>query len=410
MTESIPLPPEKRLEKIITDNLIYPVFQPIVSLRDGKLLGFEALSRISEKDLFDNVEDMFRCAELHEEIWRLEQVCRHAILASISEQKSFFDQNNLKLFINVNPKVLYDEKFQACFTKEYTKRYGIDVESITIEVTERQRIEDEQGFTEAVNHYKRQNYHIAIDDIGSGYSGLNRICSLSPNYIKLDMELIRDVHKSPTKLALIQGLVDFSVNSGILLIAEGIETKKELDVLINLGVQYGQGYYLGRPSSKLHDCDATAYDEILKKNNRNHNNHHLNAERNHIKNIASPGFTVPPDMKVEQVLTHLVKDNISNGICVLDGNRVIGTMTLEKLHKKLSGRYGFSLFGTKKVSELADTNFLQVEGCSSISNVARIAMERENESLYDFIVVNEHGNYLGIVTVQDLLQHAMKIN
>lgn len=116
----------------------------------------------------------------------LEQVCRRAILRGVYEQKETFDQYDAKLFINVNPKVLRDEKFREGFTREYTKRYGIETERIVFEVTERERVEDEKSFQQAVEHYKMQHYQIAIDDAGSGYSGLNRICSLTPNYIKLD--------------------------------------------------------------------------------------------------------------------------------------------------------------------------------------------------------------------------------
>ena len=402
--------PEERLARIIEKRLIHPVFQPVVSLRDGKTIGYEALSRVTEEGVFDNIEEMFQCAESCGEIWHLEQVCRRAILASVSRQNEYFEKSGAKLFINVNPKVLYDEKFKAGFTKEYTRRYGIDADRIVIEVTERQRIEDEVGFVEAVNHYKTQNYQIAIDDMGSGYSGLKRVCMLSPNYIKLDMDLIRDVHKNPTKLALIKGLVDFSVNSGTMLIAEGIETKKELEVLISLGVQYGQGFYLGMPEKNLHPCTGKAYQEILLENSKKCAGQCIGEGRDCIKSVTTKGITVSPHVKVEKVLSYLEKNEDAIGICVLDGQHAVGTMTREKLQKKLSGRYGFSLYGGKEIGELADSDFLQVEGTSSISNVANMAMEREKENLYDFIVVKENGQYLGIVTVQDLLQRAMKIN
>lgn len=118
----------EQLESIIVNKWITPVFQPIVSLKDGSVLGFEALSRVSQSGIFDNVEEMFRCAEESGCIWMLEQVCRRAILHEIHEQKEALDQYRAKIFINVNPKVLHDEKFREGFTREYTKRYGIDTE------------------------------------------------------------------------------------------------------------------------------------------------------------------------------------------------------------------------------------------------------------------------------------------
>lgn len=401
----------ENLEHIITDRLITPVFQPIISFRDGKVLGYEALSRIKEEGLFQQVEAMFQCAEKHHMIWSLEQVCRRSVLQKISEQKELFEKCGAKLFMNVNPWVLYDEKFKAGFTREYTKRYGISSEKIVFEITERERIENEKAFLEAIEHYKIQDYQIAIDDVGAGYSGLNRICNLSPNYIKLDVELVRAVYKNPMKYAMIKGLVEFSQNSGTMLIAEGVEDQRELEMLIDLGVMYGQGFYLARPAAELGFCREEACEIIRKRNRQKNMSNHLGAERFCIRNIASPGLTVAPYVKVENMLPYVEKNESIIGICVVDSkDRPQGILTRERLLKRLGGRYGFSLNHNKEIGEIADTSFLQVEAYASISNVARIAMEREHESLYDFIVVKEDGKYYGVVTMQELLKRAMEID
>lgn len=230
---------------------IYPVYQPIVSLKDGTILGYEGLSRIKGEGYFSHVEDMFKEAERTGKIWQLEQVCRKAVLQGINKQRDLFELKDRKLFLNVNPKILHDEKFQVGFTKEYLSRYSIDAEKIIFEVTERESVENTDDFVNALEHYKKQGYQIAIDDVGDGYASLNLICSVSPHFIKLDIHLIRNMIQNQINYAMIKGLVEFSLNSGILLIAEGIETKQELDMLIELGVQYGQGYYLYRPMPQL---------------------------------------------------------------------------------------------------------------------------------------------------------------
>lgn len=400
----------EHLETIIKDQLITPVFQPIVSLQDGSVFGFEALSRITQDGLFANVEDMFRYAERTDNIWNLEQVCRRAILRAVSRQKDSFDSYHAKLFINVNPKVLHDNKFQTGFTREYTNRYGINTDRITFEVTERERVEDEDSFTNAINHYKSQDYQIAIDDVGVAYSGLNRICSLTPNYIKLDTALVRNVHNNPTKHALIKGLVEFSVNSGTRLIAEGIETQKELAVLIDLGVQYGQGFYLARPAAQLQACNSNIRQEIQERNQHKLSSHYQGISYFPVRNILRSALTVSSDTKVEQVLSYLKNNEDIIGICVIENQQVLGTLSREKFLKKLSGRYGFSLYSTKTILHIACKNFLQVEAGTAINNVTKLAMQRDKDSLYDFIVVQEQNQYVGIVTVEDLLEKAMEIN
>ena len=401
---------QQKLEEIIVNQWITPVYQPIVSLQDGSVLGFEALSRVEKPGIFDNIEEMFQCAEESGCIWMLEQVCRRAILRGVYDQKNVLDQYHAKIFINVSPKVLHDEKFRQGFTREYTKRYGIDTERIVFEVTERERVEDENSFRQAIGHYKMQNYRIAIDDVGSGYAGLNRICSLSPGYIKLDNELVHDVYKNPIKYAMIKGMVEFSHSSGTLLIAEGIETKKELELLIDLGVQYGQGYYLASPERMLRFDNPQAVSEILEKNTCNHMHNHLGVKKYYIKNLMKTGLTVEKNATVESVLSYMKHHEEAVGICVVEQGRVSGILTREKLFQKLSGQYGFSLYHKKNIGDLAEKNFLMVDAHTSISSVAKIAMEREMDALYDFIVVKEDDKYAGIVTIQDLLKKAMEID
>lgn len=399
-----------KLDAIIVNQWITPVFQPIVSLKDGSVLGFEALSRMSNPGMFDNVEEMFQCAEESGCIWMLEQVCRRAILREIYGQMEALNQYRAKIFINVSPKVLHDEKFREGFTREYTNRYGIDTERIVFEITERERVEDEKSFQQAIEHYKMQHYQIAIDDVGSGYAGLNRICSLTPGYIKLDTELVRDVYKNPIKYAMIKGMVEFSHNSGTLLIAEGIETQKELNLLIDLGVQYGQGYFLAKPQKQLCFDNREAVAAILEKNAGNHMHNHFGVKKYYIQNLVRSGLTVAPDVTVESVHSYMKHHSEVVGICVLDQEQVTGVLTREKLFQKLSGQYGFSLYRKKNIGDVAEKNFLMVDGRTSISSVAKIAMEREMDALYDFIVVKEEDKYAGIVTIQDLLKKAMEID
>lgn len=401
--------PEKMLENIIVEEAIYPVYQPIVSLYDGAVLGYEGLSRVRGEQGFPNVEDMFKEAERTGKIWRLEQICRKAVLQGVNEQQEIFERENRKLFLNVNPQILHDAKFQMGFTKEYLRRYGIDTEKIIFEVTERESVENQADFVNAVEHYKKQGYQIAIDDVGDGYSGLNLICSVSPHYVKLDIHLIRNLIQNQINYAMVKGLVEFSVNSGILLIAEGIETKQELEILIELGVQYGQGYYLYRPMPRLQEEREELCREIQAENKKKLDKKSVGLNQCHIKNLVSPGFVVCAKEKAEDVQGYMERNKEIQGVCVVEESRVLGVLTREKLFRKLSGRYGFSLHQNKPIIDLAERNFLKVEGEMPVSSVAELAMERETEKLYDYIVVTEHDSYSGIVTVQNLLRKATEI-
>ena len=148
---------------------IKPVFQPIVCLKTGKIIGYEALSRIIEPKEISCSEELFHLAGIYGKVWELEQLCRGKIL---EKYHSFHSTENKKLFLNVNPKVIHDKGFRAGFTSEYLKQYGLNLRNIVFEVTERDAVDDVKGFKDTIRHYKSQGYNIAVDDAGSCYSGL----------------------------------------------------------------------------------------------------------------------------------------------------------------------------------------------------------------------------------------------
>ena len=118
---------KKQLEQIIEDKKIYPVYQPIVSLQNGDILGFEALSRIALKPCTFNVEEMFTYAEEYNCLWNLEYVCRKKALKEIKNKLG-----DRKLFLNIDPNIFNDERFQAGMTLNYLKRYNINPENIVL--------------------------------------------------------------------------------------------------------------------------------------------------------------------------------------------------------------------------------------------------------------------------------------
>lgn len=240
---------KEALEKIISESQIKIVFQPIVSLIDGSVLGHEALSRITCNSIIDNPEMLFNIAEKYNRIWDLELLCRTKTFEASSDFMS--ESYNKKLFINVNPSIIHDKALQKGFTKEFLKKYKINAKNIIFEITERNVIVDMAGFITSIEHYRSQDYRIAIDDAGAGYSGLNLISDINPDYIKLDMKLIRGINTDSLKFALVKGMVEFSKVSNTFLIAEGIETYEELNTLVTLGVQYGQGYLIQKPDSNI---------------------------------------------------------------------------------------------------------------------------------------------------------------
>lgn len=398
---------KEALEYIINEKQIKTVFQPIISIRDGVVLGYEALSRITCDSEIKNPEDLFNSAREFNYMWDLELLCRTKALESA--YKFMIPPFNKKLFINVNPNIMHDDSFKKGFTKDFLKQYTILPQNIIFEITERNVIEDLIGFKSTVSHYKNQEYNIAIDDVGSGYSGLNLISDVAPDYIKLDMLLIRDINIDKIKYALVKGMVEFSKASNIKLIAEGIETYEELETIINLGVQYGQGYFIQKLDSVVKEISPVVLQAILDiniKKNRSERDCIFNTS---IRNICETTEIISPNITIPKVYDIMKKNPGCFGLCIIDNDVPIGIITKDKLTLCLSGQYGYTLNQNKPISVIMDTNFLSVDCKTPVNIVASIAMSRPTEKIYDFIVVTEDNKYLGTVTIKNLLQKSIEI-
>ena len=396
------------IDQIITTRSIRPFFQPIVSLRDGSIFGYEALSRVSNEELKLASDDLFTFAGYLGKTWQLEQICRSEIFKSVKRYEKIF--RNHKLFLNISPQVLVSEYFQSGFDETYLSRYQIDPAQIVFEITEKDSVADMDLLNRKIRAYKEKGFEVAIDDLGSCYSGLSLVCEISPKYMKLDRTLIRQVGQNHARTLLIKNLVDYANSMNIKIIAEGIETQEDLNTLIKLGIHYGQGYFISYPMEELTDIDDAIHKMIVMNNIKKNNMQNYRINQFYIKHLSIQGISVSKEVKVEHLLPYFDENSSIQGICITEQEKVIGILTRERFQKLLSGRYGFSLYQYKNVSEIMDKNFLEVDYMMPVSAVSSIAMQRDENSLYDFIVVTKKGNYYGIVTIKELLMKSTEIS
>lgn len=389
---------------VLGNQNISSVLQPIVSLRDGSVFGYEALGRGPTGTLLEGPEALIRCALKHGRMLELEHLFRRSALRAARQMPA-----GIRLFLNVNPNIIQDPHFGMGFTKEYLTRFAICAEDIVFEITERESVENLRGFKQIIDHYKSQNYQISIDDAGAGYSGLNLISDVQPHFIKLDMRLIRGVDKDLTRQALIKSMQEFAALTNTRIIAEGIETEEELATLISFDVPYGQGYFIRRPHPAPQPVDSVALQVIHRENKIKNRFFGARVHKFHVRHICRPGTTLPPHTPIQKVAELFEKNEKLNGLCVVLGETPVGTLTRSLLNKQLSGRFGFSLFADKAVEVIMDRSFLSVDHQSTIDLVARQAMRREDAKLYDFVTVTREGRYVGIVTVKELLEKSIEL-
>lgn len=252
------------LNNIIDQEMLKIVFQPIVSLKNGIVLGYEALSRATYETNFESIEDLFLMAKKENRLWELERLSREKTLEAA---KSFMTPPfSKKLFMNVSPQIMKNEEFGWELSQFFHKEFRISPHNIIFEVTEKNIIDNLQGVQSTISQYKSDNYKFAIDDAGIEFSGLSAISDVEPNYIKLDMDLIRNIHLGSLQSAIVKGMVEYSKTANVKLIAEGIETYEELETVIKLGVPYAQGYYIQKPDEEILEIEADLVQHIQRIN------------------------------------------------------------------------------------------------------------------------------------------------
>lgn len=233
----------EEVRQIIARRRVTTVFQPIRSLADGRLLGYEALSRGPSGGSLSQPTALFAAAERSGQLLQLERLCRETAL-----RRATALDPNLKLFLNIDPRVVNQSDFHPGVTRQLLESIGRSGSSLVLEINERSSISDFPSFRRALRHYTKQGYNVAIDDVGAGYSSLQAIVELKPQFLKIDLSLVRGIRHNRSKQVLVQALTEVGQRLGLHTVAEGIETVGELRTLMSLEVDYGQGYLLGRPA------------------------------------------------------------------------------------------------------------------------------------------------------------------
>lgn len=241
-----------QLQKIMRDRMLTTYFQPILNLQEGNCLGYEILNRPPQSRLFPNTEAFYEFIGHTDQVFAFEQFCRELSIerfsAALNVKRNAEQQ---VIFLNVHPQVLSDSSYRSGETISLLQRYGLSPQQIVFELTEKQAVHDYVAFERILSNYRAQGFRIAIDDAGSGYNSLKAIVSLKPDFIKLDKALIHyvDVHHDQQQIVKI--LKQFASSSNTKLIAEGIERMEEIQFLRSEGIEYGQGYAIGKPAMIL---------------------------------------------------------------------------------------------------------------------------------------------------------------
>lgn len=380
--------------EIIEKGSIHSVYQPIVSLQDGQVMGYEALIRGPKESKFHSPLTMFQFAENNGELYKLEKLAREKAI-----QGSILEHPQQLLFINISSHVLYDPGFVPGKTLEILQKYGLRPSNVVFEITERTSIEDFTLAQKILEHYRKQGYRIAIDDAGAGYSSMQAIAELQPDFIKIDRSLIQDIHENKVKEYILETFVTFAQKMNISLIAEGIEQEEELIKLTRLGVHYAQGFLLGKPQT-THAKIQDSLKRLIW--------HQRKAQGGYmtwgIGDLKTPVKVFDRKVPISEVADYFKKNQEAVGVVITSREEPVGLMMRDRLFQQLAGQYAYSLLWNRTIDSVMDDSPLIVDEFMRVEQVSQMATSRSIHHLYDLVIITSIGKMAGIASIRSILE------
>ncbi len=394
------------LLEIIVNRQLHTQFQPIVHLRDGQTLGYEALIRGPKGTLLRRTGAMLRAADKARLVAWLDLACQDRCFARAAEQGI-----RHLLFINMEAEGLAYLDQQERSLAECAREHGLSPASIVVEITERQTVEDFPRLLQYIERLREQGFKIAIDDAGAGYSSLHAIAELRPEFIKVDRSLVNSIDVNGTRRALLSALAQYAQHIGSTVLAEGIETREELATLIDLGIVYGQGYLMGKPADDLRGVPRDLR-EFMRLRTRQHSLT-LTGRQPAVGALARPGKAVAPDTPLSEVARRFAKDPRLTSVVVMEEGYARGLVMREQLSHVLglaSAAHVGELLPAETVAQWMRTNVLTAEEDTPILEVMRQVTARTDISLEtDIVVARGDNQYLGVLPPRLLMEAATAV-
>lgn len=390
---------------VILNRRLHTQFQPVVRLKDGSVLGYEALIRGPKETLMRKHGSLFRAADKARLVAWLDIACQEQCFRSAAEQGT-----RHLLFVNMDAEGLAFLDRHERSPELLARDCGLSTSNIVIEVTERQAVRDFPRLARYLERLREQGFKIAIDDAGAGYNSLLAIAEARPDFIKVDRGLVRHIHAHGEKRALVAALVQFARHVGAEMLAEGVEAREEAAVLIDLEVPYAQGYLLGKPSDDFRGVPRQTRQYLQ---TRSHQAALLRTGRTPtIGTLAYTGKCLPPETPLSVAAAAFARDPGLTSITVTEDGFVRGLLLRSSLSHVVDTTRASQMDALLPNQTLATwmlTNFLQVEADERIDKVTLQVLSRTDLSLEtDIVIVEDDARYYGVLPARVLIERTSR--
>ncbi|MGP9764614.1 EAL domain-containing protein [Halomonas sp. AOP13-D3-9] len=385
------------LKKIIAQEELHVLFQPIVDASQQAIYGYEALIRGPKTSPLHSPLRLFEVATQAGKLVELDLLCRRLAIQRFAQ----LDLPGL-LFLNVMPLTIVERDFREGLTLGFIRDSGLPPERVVIELTEHVPIHDYELMRQAVDHYRTMGFQVALDDLGAGHSSLRHWSELRPDFVKLDRHFISGIDQDPAKREFLRSILDVARSLDCQVIAEGVETAAEHLCLWELdrGLALLQGFYFARPSQQ-----PPLQINMLLPATRQLKSPAGRTARSILRAIDA----ITTDCAVPDISERFRQHPSLRCVAVLENRKPVAVVRRNAFLTLFTNPYSHSLYAKRRVLDVADTRMLVAEADTPLEILSQQLTDSRDIEQEDFVIVNADGDYLGMGNIVDLLREITAI-
>ena len=394
------------LDHILDNVRLMTLLQPVLNLVDGRVMGYEALSRGPSNSPLHAPQTLFRVAEQHGLLTDLDWACVRTALRTFAKLKL-----PGRLFVNLSPSSLLDTSFAPEAMLAALADVGLASHQVVVEITENATSLDYAFLRKAVAGLRAVGIEVALDDLGEGFSSLRMWSELKPAFVKIDKHFIASIHQDPHKVQFVRSIRQLAEGAHSCVIAEGVESASELAVLKDLGIRYAQGYLIGRPSPVPIRMPPREVEACLQSGTvsvfpmlQARDGLHVSADR-----LVVTAPCVSPKTASEDVLELMMQHPELHAVAVVEKDMPIGIIHRPALLDRFISLYGRELHGRKPCRDLMETDPLIVDKATRMSELSELVVNKGKTAFTQGFIITDEGRYLGLGSGFDLMREVTEM-
>lgn len=395
------------LEEILQKKALTSLFQPIINMRSGAIIGYEGLIRGPRDSLLYSPVTLFAEAKQNGRTYELERLCwelhiQHFRLLGLPG----------KLFLNSSPYLLRRDFNSDTNTSDLMELItNGEHQNIVIELTEGDATNDYQQLRRAAREYRDLGVQIAIDDLGDAFSSLILWSELRPDYVKIDRYFIQNISTDPLKQQFVRSICEIAQQAQTMVVAEGIETVAELTTLRRLGVPYGQGYLLGRPQERPPRELGEGFASIFKTPfGTSLARALMRADKPiTVRKVLRKAPTVEDTIATKTVYDQFQKNDQLDTLVLLRDGLPIGLLRRDRLFDLLARPFHRELYGNRPCRDILEHAPLIVDQQVSLHEVSQLIAGGASHHMTDGFIITRDGAYLGVGSSLELMREVSQL-